>query len=328
MATTNEKGFHIAWEQIEKLGEEAPGRIDSYRAEQLAGLDRVTRSRLVQSRRERARLEFKHGSGAQAVLEADRRMAGQHRLLVAARMERARTVAPRPQRLAGAWILHGHVRNRDGLAAAGAVVALYPDAEGRQEALVETRSDSSGYYRLQYSRPQWEKLVAAASGGAATTGEEAGGTVLHSNAAAGEEEGTTRHRPEAEGGGHRLAAGLRINTRVRELFAREPVHVGARPDGGSVTMAAAPLYPAPSMITYRDLVLEQTGLGGAACALRTRHLGNSGTRELHDLEHESSGCRIEQIRPDHRVYFRNEKEAAALGYDYCAYCYGKARSKR
>jgi hypothetical protein len=75
-------------------------------------------------------------------------------------------------------------------------------------------------------------------------------------------------------------------------------------------------------------MLAKTGQGGNGCQLRTRLLGNSATRELHDLDNEKSGCQIEEIRPDHRIYFRSEAEAERLGYDYCAHCYGKARSRR
>ena len=42
----------------------------------------------------------------------------------------------------------------------------------------------------------------------------------------------------------------------------------------------------------------------------------------------TSRCRIDEIRPDHRVYFNTQREAQAAGYDYCAYCFGKEKSKR
>ena len=56
--------------------------------------------------------------------------------------------------------------------------------------------------------------------------------------------------------------------------------------------------------------------------------GNSDKRELHDLESKKPRCLINKIRPDHQVYFNSEKEAQAAGYDYCAYCFGKDKSKR
>ena len=43
---------------------------------------------------------------------------------------------------------------------------------------------------------------------------------------------------------------------------------------------------------------------------------------------EKPACQIAEIRPDHRFYFQNEDQARKLGYDFCAYCFGKKRSKR
>jgi hypothetical protein len=60
----------------------------------------------------------------------------------------------------------------------------------------------------------------------------------------------------------------------------------------------------------------------------TRYLGNSSTRELHDLQNEKPQCQIDEIRPDHCASFKTRKQAAALGYDPCAYCFGKRQSKR
>jgi hypothetical protein len=65
-----------------------------------------------------------------------------------------------------------------------------------------------------------------------------------------------------------------------------------------------------------------------AAAKKTRYMGNSSTRELHDLSNEQENCRIAQIRFDHRVNFRTQKEALNAGYDFCAYCFGRDKSKR
>jgi hypothetical protein len=66
----------------------------------------------------------------------------------------------------------------------------------------------------------------------------------------------------------------------------------------------------------------------ATAAQPTRFLGNSHQRELHDLENTKKQCHIDDIKADHRVYFRSEREAVAAGYDYCRYCFGKQKSKR
>ena len=60
----------------------------------------------------------------------------------------------------------------------------------------------------------------------------------------------------------------------------------------------------------------------------TRYLANTSTHEVHDLRNEKKNCRIDQIRFDHSIYFKTQKEATEAGYDFCAYCFGKDKSKR
>lgn len=62
--------------------------------------------------------------------------------------------------------------------------------------------------------------------------------------------------------------------------------------------------------------------------LKTDLLGNSHARELHNLKNTKKRCRLDTIPADHRVYFRTEREAVAAGYDFCAWCYGKDKSRR
>ncbi len=101
-----------------------------------------------------------------------------------------------------------------------------------------------------------------------------------------------------------------------------------------------PLTPVAGRIDYREIRLEDV----TACTPpesvpapppgkdegqeKTRYLGNSSKREIHDLNNEKPQCQISEIRPDHRVSFKTEGEAIAAGYDYCAYCFGKEKSKR
>ena len=60
----------------------------------------------------------------------------------------------------------------------------------------------------------------------------------------------------------------------------------------------------------------------------TRYLGNSNSRELHDLENETGACQINQIRFDHRIYFGSTEQATGSDYDYCAFCFGRELSQR
>ena len=59
-----------------------------------------------------------------------------------------------------------------------------------------------------------------------------------------------------------------------------------------------------------------------------RYLGNVNTRELHDLQKITPMCRIDDISIDRRYLFSRIEDAQALDYDFCAYCFGRAASKR
>lgn len=80
--------------------------------------------------------------------------------------------------------------------------------------------------------------------------------------------------------------------------------------------------PAPTARTAAAPRAETTAVA------KTRYLGNSRIREVHDLEKVKKQCQIDEIAPDRQVYFRTEREAVAAGYDYCRYCFGKQKSKR
>ena len=59
-----------------------------------------------------------------------------------------------------------------------------------------------------------------------------------------------------------------------------------------------------------------------------RYLGNSHTRELHDLWHTTPDCHLDLIPIDRMYPVRRVEQAIALGYDYCAYCFPAGMSQR
>ena len=67
--------------------------------------------------------------------------------------------------------------------------------------------------------------------------------------------------------------------------------------------------------------------GGTAPA-HARYLGNRNKGELHDLANVDGRCQLGRISPSHRVWFERVQEALTLHYDYCAYCFPKAWSRR
>ncbi|GGX79725.1 hypothetical protein GCM10007160_03890 [Litchfieldella qijiaojingensis] len=298
--TYKNKGRNIALEQVEGVLKNSPERFDAERGQGLATLSNIKRAKLVQSRRERARMEQRHGADHPRFQEADARMRREHVMLVNTRAERDRAGVPIVEREENQWIVHGHVRNQEGIPLDNANVALYPDRDGHRDALVQSKTDRHGYFKLNWS-PEYRDTPSETGGGTGPGLIDEGGQ-----------------------------SGLRINTnqsRLRNAAAaiNNPVYLGASFQG-SKSVDARTLYPTPGNVSYRDI--ELTVENTDACQLRTRYLGNSSTRELHDLHNEQPGCQIGRMRPDHRVYFTSEKQAQALGYDFCAYCYGPERSKR
>ena len=305
----DDQGPNISIEQIEGTLKQAPERMDRERNQGLAQLTSVKRAKLVQARRERARMEQRYGADHPRVLAADARMKREHGMLVNTRAERDRAGAPLLEKEPDAWVVHGYVRSQEGEGISKARVALFPDRDGHKDALIETVTDRNGYYKLSWSP--------------GARGDQTGS----------EKDTVEKHESESKNTQEEAnAAGARINAnrnayrlRMKASAIKNPVYLGASHQGAQ-TVDARSLYPTPGSSSYRDIELNSENSDD--CRLKTRYLGNSGTRELHDLRNEQPGCLIARIRPDHRVYFTGEKQAQALGYDYCAYCYGPDRSKR
>ncbi|HLT40677.1 MAG TPA: hypothetical protein VK034_30575 [Enhygromyxa sp.] len=55
------------------------------------------------------------------------------------------------------------------------------------------------------------------------------------------------------------------------------------------------------------------------------YLGNSNTKEVHDLDKEKSACNIARIKPEHRVSFASLATAHRQGYDNCFYCLNQSK---
>lgn len=60
----------------------------------------------------------------------------------------------------------------------------------------------------------------------------------------------------------------------------------------------------------------------------TQYLGNSNSREVHNLENQQGSCQIAEISFDRVIYFASLEQAQALGYDACAFCFGRDVSTR
>lgn len=80
-------------------------------------------------------------------------------------------------------------------------------------------------------------------------------------------------------------------------------------------------------ILGRSIQLDLTPGRALAQETVTRYLGNSRTEEFHDLENETRACQLDEIRIDRRHYFTTVDDALNLGYDYCAFCFGRELSQ-
>ncbi len=324
MQQRRDKGQNIAVEQVEGLIKDAPAQMDTQRGQALGTLASIKRAKLVQARRERGRMEARYGTDDVRVRKADQRMRRQHQQMVNTRAERDRASVPVLARDERSWQVHGFVRSREGEPIPGATVALFQDRDGTEGELLQGKTDSKGYFKLAVGpgadKGPRRKKKEAESDWYTSEADRQGDT----------EEALLALKDDApkEGGG----SGLTINTNVQAQRLRQaarairnPVYLGASA-GKSRKIDARILYPSPGNIIYRDIELdvEQTD----ACGLRTQFLGNSSTRELHSLAREKPGCQIAAMRSDHRVYFESEAEAQAMGYDFCAHCYGKSKSRR
>jgi hypothetical protein len=79
---------------------------------------------------------------------------------------------------------------------------------------------------------------------------------------------------------------------------------------------------------HRNLRLDLRPGRAAPSEMPTRYLGNSYSEELHDLDNEKTSCQLNELRIDRRHFFTNIDQALNLGYDYCAYCFGRELSQR
>jgi hypothetical protein len=145
-------------------------------------------------------------------------------------------------------------------------------------------------------------------------------------------EGIDGHNPEEQsepGEAHVRRLYLRVTDENQNLLGIDTVAL--EPRRGAVDyreiIIGGEVCTPPEGGTRGGGIRGDAGLRGGR-PVQTRYLGNSQNRELHDLENTKTNCRLDRISADHRVNFASEEEAVKAGYDFCAYCFGKKRSKR
>lgn len=279
----------VTYGDIAKNLNEGIEHIDPTR---LAGLQQLQRVRAIKGtslQREQARLTQKLGAKHPRVAALAAKADANRELVRDVALGVTLAQTPPVQADPKAWTLHGHVHKKDRSGIPNLTVALY-DGEGEwRREFGYACTDRNGYFKMCHEHPR----------PTAAEVEQ-------------EREGRT---PESD---EKVYIHL-IDSKGAHLYADK-----------------RPLSPALGHVDYREIILGDDEI---VCpppeeAVKrgedkpTRYLGNSGTHELHDVSKTTRRCQIDGIRPDHRVYFKTQKEAVAAGYDYCAYCFGKEKSKR
>jgi len=106
-------------------------------------------------------------------------------------------------------------------------------------------------------------------------------------------------------------------------------NASAAPDSGTLLsyFVHAPIEKTANMSLERVVRLDLTPRAVSGMQ-PTRFLGNSRSREVHDLENPKPACQVNEMPFDRRVFFASAEQAIEAGYDYCAYCFGRASSTR
>ncbi len=300
MATV--KTCDIQQAQVKHELDQALKSADPFRAESLQKLQRLRSARTKNQQRERLRLTEKLGGDHPRVMALQAKIDANYEVARNLKMEsvRAQTVAPIVEK--DSWLVHGRVMNERLEAVAGMKAALYDRSGCPIETCGSEITDKTGYFNLTI------KNVAKGARATAATKKKAGDDVRATNAT---------NKKTGDDAGEKATESKNMEGFLYVLDRNDvTVHRDKRP----LTIAAG-------QAQYLEVVLDDTDVDSPAQP-KTRYLGNSHSRELHDLKNQKPACQIDEIRVDHRINFKTQKEALAQDYDYCAYCFGKDKSKR
>jgi hypothetical protein len=300
MATV--KTCNIPQSQVEHELDQAIRSADPVRAESLQNLHRVRTVKTKNQERERLRLAQKLGDEHPRVMALQAKIDTNYEVVRNLNMEsvRARTEVPTVEK--DSWLVHGRVLNGRLEAVPGMKTAVYDRTGCPIETCGSEITDKTGYFSLTIKNVADVGRATAAMKKETVDEARAVNATIRKTVDDGGDEATVMKNMEGF---------LYVLDRNNVILHRDK----------------RPLAISPGQVQYLEIILDDEAVDLPA-QTETRYLGNSSTRELHDLNNQKSACKIDEIRPDHRVNFKTEKEALALKYDYCAYCFGKDKSKR
>lgn len=315
------------------------GGADTARADQLDTLSTVRQAKAGSVARERTRLAAVLGADHPRVAALDRKVQADAK--VNAQISRAFALASTagPQADKNTYIVHGHVRNRDLSPVPNVTVAVYTGEGELVRLFGHDCTDERGHFMLCAKRDKRE-VEATRISTATTIDKDIVDSQKRAAAAAPAAAGDATSAPPPPDG---QTGEVGVNPQPIETTSADTERTGRgfflqvtdenqRVLGGD----RQSLAPELGRVDYREIILGAAvctpppdSIGGAGISTeRTRWLGNSREREVHDLTKTKKGCQIDEIAADRRVFFKTEEDAVKAGYDRCAYCFGKAKSKR
>lgn len=290
-------------EQLDAGFERGIVALDELRVLQLGDALRLQSAQGRMQVREYERLKNKFGNDHPRTLNAAAKIALGKEHMRSISIVHAAASKPQPD----AWIVHGHVRTQNLKPVPGVTVALYTKDGEWLRAFGHDCTDTEGHFKLRVK-------------GDTKAGQDMSDIK-------GVRESATLSSMKTETTATDPKVFLRVTDTRQALLGSDPV----------------PLTPRLGQVDYREIILDGTVCtpppGGdpkpgpapnpdPGTGKETRFLGNSNSREVHDLQNTKKNCRIDQIAADYRVFFDTENEAVKARYDYCAYCFGKDKSKR
>ena len=300
MATV--KTCDIQQAQVKHELDQALKSADPFRAESLQKLQRLRSARTKNQQRERLRLTEKLGGEHPRVMALQAKIDTNYEVARNLNLESVRARTEVPQVESDDWLVHGRVLNEQRQAVPGMRAALYDRSGCPIQTCGSEITDKTGYFNLTV------KNVAKGARAAAPMKKDTVDEARATNAT---------NKKTADDAGDKATVNRNVEGFLYVLDRNDvTVHRDKRP----LTIAAG-------QAQYLEVVLDDADVDSPAQP-KTRYLGNSHSRELHDLKNQKSACQIDEIRVDHRINFKTQKEALALNYGYCAYCFGKDKSKR
>lgn len=298
----------------------------------VTGLENLLRLRVKKAnlqQREQQRLSAKYDIKHARTQQVNTNLDANADYVSGLRMELTRATTPVKKPDANAWTVQGHIYDRHGCPIQDADVSLYSADEKKIETVGAVKTDNKGYYQLNFAQETGVisgGQILDTGGESVLAGSDDSGAPgsIRTNARGASAE-TTPEEIEDTG---RLSSGLRINTNIN---ANASVFVRANdPQDPDLCADSTLINPGASVCSYRDIIINTSVYKTATTKDRraTQYLGNSASRELHDVKNEQNRCQVNAIRFDHCISFNSIDEAIAAGYDYCAYCFGKDKSKR